>query len=200
MCCNKTLLLFTYKWYCTQWLRTLCTMGLLCHVGQDSSSSFPVCSMRVLPPPLLLINCLSCSLSGGPGSPPFPLSQLDPISLRVQAPSHLFVCCLNHTFSVVRGQSLLQNHRWKNWLYMYSPLHRCEGHPCLLLLMGLRLFGVCIVRMHFCLWYFRLEAHSASAVGYCLNCQQKGVFLNYFISITGFSSKATYIHVFLDWF
>ncbi len=39
----------------------------------DSSSSLPVCSMRVLPPPLLLINCLSCSLSGGLGPPSFPL-------------------------------------------------------------------------------------------------------------------------------
>ncbi len=41
----------------------------------DSSSSLPGCSMRVLPPPLLLINCLSCSPHGGLGPPPLsPLS------------------------------------------------------------------------------------------------------------------------------
>jgi hypothetical protein len=36
-----------------------------------SSSSLLVCSMRVLRPHLLLINCLSCTLSGGAGPPPF---------------------------------------------------------------------------------------------------------------------------------
>jgi hypothetical protein len=47
-------------------------------VTPDSSSSLPVCSMRMLPPPLLLINCLSCSPSGGPGPPPFPPLGLTP--------------------------------------------------------------------------------------------------------------------------
>jgi hypothetical protein len=44
------------------------------------------CSMRVLPPPLLLINCWSCSPLKGPGPP---LGW--PHSLRVHAPSHSLV-------------------------------------------------------------------------------------------------------------
>ncbi len=41
-------------------------------VTPDSSSNLPGCSMGVLPSPLLLMNCLSCSLSRGPGPPPSP--------------------------------------------------------------------------------------------------------------------------------
>jgi hypothetical protein len=47
-------------------------------VMSDSSSSPSGRSMRVLPSPLLLINCLSCSPHGGPGPPPFPLPGLTP--------------------------------------------------------------------------------------------------------------------------
>jgi hypothetical protein len=60
----------------SQWLHTLCTMGPPCYAGL--SSNLLGCSMRVLPPPLLLINCLSCSLPGGPGPPPFPPPGLTP--------------------------------------------------------------------------------------------------------------------------
>jgi hypothetical protein len=58
-------------------------------VKPDSSSSLPVCSMRVLPPHLLLINCLLriLLLVWRAGPSPIPPSQLDTISLRVQAPS-----------------------------------------------------------------------------------------------------------------
>ncbi len=68
----------------------LCARWVLL-VTPDSSSSLPGRSMRVLPPPLLLINCLSRSPLGGPGPPPFPLPWVDPISFRVQAPSCFFV-------------------------------------------------------------------------------------------------------------
>ncbi len=60
-------------------------------VTPDSSSSLPACSMRVLPPPLLLINCLSCCLSGEPVPSPIPPPQVDPISIRVQASTCFFV-------------------------------------------------------------------------------------------------------------
>jgi hypothetical protein len=50
----------------------LCARWVLL-VTPDSSSSLPGCSMRVLPPSLLLINFLSCSLPGGSGPPPLPL-------------------------------------------------------------------------------------------------------------------------------
>jgi hypothetical protein len=55
----------------------LCAWWVLL-VTPDSSSSLPGCSMRVLPTPLLLINCLSCSPPGVPGPPPFPPPGLTP--------------------------------------------------------------------------------------------------------------------------
>jgi hypothetical protein len=55
----------------------LCARWVL-FVTPDSSSGLPGCSMRVLPPSLLLINCLSCPPPGGPGPPPFPLPGLTP--------------------------------------------------------------------------------------------------------------------------
>ncbi len=61
--------LFTVLWLCAWWVLV---------VTPDSSSSLPGCSMRVLTPPLLLINCLSCSPLGGPGPPPFPSPGLTP--------------------------------------------------------------------------------------------------------------------------
>ncbi len=57
-------ILFNYV-LCARWVS---------FVTPDSSPSLPDCSMRVLPPPLLLINCLS----GGPGPPPFPTPGLTP--------------------------------------------------------------------------------------------------------------------------
>jgi hypothetical protein len=50
----------------------LCARWVLL-VTPDSSSSFPGCSMRVLPPSLLLINSLSCSPLGGRALPHSPL-------------------------------------------------------------------------------------------------------------------------------
>jgi hypothetical protein len=55
----------------------LCARWVLL-VTPDSSSCLLGCSVRVLPPPLLLINCLSCSPLGGPGPPPFPPPGLTP--------------------------------------------------------------------------------------------------------------------------
>jgi hypothetical protein len=48
----------------------LCARWFL-FVTPDSSSSLPCCSMRVLSPPLLVINCLSSSPPVGSGPPPF---------------------------------------------------------------------------------------------------------------------------------
>ncbi len=47
----------------------LCTIGPLSHAWPFCSSSS--CSMRLLSPPLLAVNCLSCSPLGGPGPPSF---------------------------------------------------------------------------------------------------------------------------------
>jgi hypothetical protein len=55
----------------------LCARSVLL-VTPDSFSSLPGCSMRVLPPPMLLNNCLSCSPLGGPGPPLFPPPGLTP--------------------------------------------------------------------------------------------------------------------------
>ncbi len=55
---------------------TLFTMGPLRHVWLFFPSS--ACSMRLLTPALLAVNCLSCSLLGGPGPPPFPPPGLTP--------------------------------------------------------------------------------------------------------------------------
>ncbi len=84
------LLLFTYICNYSQHY-VLCARWVLV-VTLDSSSSLLGCSMRVLPPPLLLINCLSCSPLGGPGPLPFPPPpRVDPIFLRVQAPTCFLV-------------------------------------------------------------------------------------------------------------
>ncbi len=87
--CRSTgkLLLFTYKMVIIHSNYVLCVWWVL-FVTPDSSSRLPCCSMRVLSPPLLVVNSLSCSLPGGVGPPP---TWVDPISLRVQAPSRFFV-------------------------------------------------------------------------------------------------------------
>jgi hypothetical protein len=45
---------------------------LVLDVALDPSCSHPSSPMGVSPPPLLQINCLSCSLPGGPGPPSAP--------------------------------------------------------------------------------------------------------------------------------
>jgi hypothetical protein len=75
--CHGILLLFTYKMVIIHNDYILCARWILL-VTPDSSSSLPGCSMRVLAPPLLLINYLSCSPPGGPGPPPFPPPGLTP--------------------------------------------------------------------------------------------------------------------------
>jgi hypothetical protein len=73
---------------CAQWVS---------FVTPDSSSSLPTCSMRVLPPHLLLFNCLSCPLSGGQGPPPFPALGLTPFpsgSGHLPASSSATICWL----------------------------------------------------------------------------------------------------------
>ncbi len=75
--CHGTSLLFTYKMVIIHSNYVLCARWVH-FVTPDSPSRLPCCSMRVLPPPLLVINCLSCSLHGGPGPPPFPPPGLTP--------------------------------------------------------------------------------------------------------------------------
>ncbi len=55
----------------------LCAQWVL-FVTPDSSPGLPCCSIRLLLPPLLVIDCLSCSLLGGPGSPHTPPPGLTP--------------------------------------------------------------------------------------------------------------------------
>ncbi len=66
---HRALLLFTYRMAVIHSITYSVPRWVLV-VTPDSSSSLPGCSMGVLPPPLLLINCLSCSPLGGPGPPP----------------------------------------------------------------------------------------------------------------------------------
>jgi hypothetical protein len=68
---------------------TLCVMGPLRHAWLFFPSSS--CSMRLLSPPLLAVNRLSCSPPGGAGPSLTPPSRVDPISLGFQAPSYLSV-------------------------------------------------------------------------------------------------------------
>jgi hypothetical protein len=75
--CQGTLLLFIYKMVIIHNNYVLCAQWVL-FVTPDSSFSLPCCSMRVLPLPLLVINCLSCPLPGGPCPPPFPPPRLTP--------------------------------------------------------------------------------------------------------------------------
>ncbi len=77
--CHGTLLLFTYKMVTVHRNYVLYAWWVL-FVTPDSSFRLPCCSMGVLPPPLLVINFLSCSLPGGPGPPPFPPPGLTPFS------------------------------------------------------------------------------------------------------------------------
>ncbi len=75
--CHGTLLLFTCKMAIIPSNYVLCARWVL-FVTPDSSSCLLCCSMRVLPPPLLVLNCLSCSPPGGLGPPPFPPPRLTP--------------------------------------------------------------------------------------------------------------------------
>ncbi len=65
----ELLLLFTYKMVIIHSDYILCSRWVL-FVTPDSSSRLPGRSMRVLPLPLLLINCLSCSPLPDPFTPP----------------------------------------------------------------------------------------------------------------------------------
>jgi hypothetical protein len=85
---SQTLLLFTHKWYCTQWLNTLCTMGLLCHVWLFSQSSYLL--HESVTPSSAADQLLILLLIWRVGPSPIP-PQVDPISLRLQAPSRFFV-------------------------------------------------------------------------------------------------------------
>jgi hypothetical protein len=73
------LIIFTCMDSNVKTLLTLCTMGPLCHTRPFFPSS---CSMLLLTPSLLAVDCLSCSPDGGPGplSPPTPL-RLTPFPL-----------------------------------------------------------------------------------------------------------------------
>jgi hypothetical protein len=90
----------------------------------DSCCCLPDCPMGVLPPPLLLINCLSCSSLGGPGPPPpSPLPWVDPISLRVHA----------FTRFPVRDQVLIVHTPWRMlqrfWRLVILLAHTPDGSP-----------------------------------------------------------------------
>ncbi len=65
------LVIFTYKMVTIHSIYVLCAQWVL-FVTPDSSSCLPCHSIRLLTPPLLVINCLSCSPLGGPGPPQFP--------------------------------------------------------------------------------------------------------------------------------
>jgi hypothetical protein len=65
----------------------LCAWWVL-DVASDPSCCPPGSPMGVFSPPLLQINCLSCSSLGGPGPPLCPPPQADPISLRVHTLTH----------------------------------------------------------------------------------------------------------------
>jgi hypothetical protein len=73
----RILEIFTYKMITIRSIYVLCAQWVLC-VTPDSSSYLPCRSLRLLPPPLLMFNCLSCSPLGGPGHPPFPPPGLTP--------------------------------------------------------------------------------------------------------------------------
>jgi hypothetical protein len=78
------------KWYYSQWLHTLCTMGPSCHAGlffQSSRSLLEYCPCLSSAADQLLI--LIPAWRTGPS--PIPPSRVDPISLRVQAPACFFV-------------------------------------------------------------------------------------------------------------
>ncbi len=66
---------------------TLCTLGPVCHAWL----LFPSSSCSMLPPSLLTVDCLSRSLSGGPGppSPPSPVLTPFPSGQRQQHPALL---------------------------------------------------------------------------------------------------------------
>ncbi len=69
---HGTLLLLTYRVAIIHRNYVLSAWWVL-FVAPDSSSRLPGCSMKVLPPPLLLNYCLSCSPPGGPDPPHSPL-------------------------------------------------------------------------------------------------------------------------------
>ncbi len=99
-------------------------MGLFCHAWLFFPSSS--CSMWLLTPSLLAVNCLSCSPSGGPGPPSFPPPLVDPISLRYQAMPHSSVghLCL---LSLARLLSLtgLPHWPWGAGSVAVPHLHGC---------------------------------------------------------------------------
>jgi hypothetical protein len=81
------LLLFTYRCNYSQHY-VLCAQWVLV-LTPDSSSSLLGCSMRVLPPPQLLI--LLPAWRARPSPIPLPPTLVDPIFLRVQAPTRFLV-------------------------------------------------------------------------------------------------------------
>ncbi len=88
--CHGTLLLFTYKMVTIHRNYIVYAWWVL-FVTPDSSSRLPCCSMAVLPPPLLVINCLSCFPPGWLGPPPFPPPGLTPFPSGSRHLSPFFV-------------------------------------------------------------------------------------------------------------
>jgi hypothetical protein len=68
----------------------LCARWVLL-VVLDSSSNLPGCSMRVFPPSSAAVQLLILLPAWRAGPSLIPPSRVDPISLRVQAPSRFFI-------------------------------------------------------------------------------------------------------------
>ncbi len=75
--CYGILVIFTYKMVTIHRIYVLCAWWVL-FVMPDSSSRLPFRSISLLPPPLLVINSLSCSPLGGAGPSPCPPPGLTP--------------------------------------------------------------------------------------------------------------------------
>ncbi len=94
----------------------LCTMGPLCHAWLFFPSSS--CSMQLLTTSLLAVDCLSCSLSGGPGPPSSPPSGSSPFPLGPRQ----YPTLLTGTSVVTVLIFLLRRDIWKHRWHMFAVL------------------------------------------------------------------------------
>ncbi len=95
---------FTYKMVTIHRIYVLCARWVL-FVMPDSSSRLPFRSISLLPPPLLVINSLSCSPLGGGRPFPMPPTRVDPISLKLQTQ----ICLSIINQEALKGYALTKN-------------------------------------------------------------------------------------------